>query len=92
MMICSKILKPNRLSRLLNLQKLAKFSEAKENSSNSTENKARYQSPVVEQRFYKKPSPKFLLGEILRIEYVTKNYEEYYETEGIIAGWARTVR
>ena len=54
--------------------------------------KADYKSPHVEERFHKKPIPKFIIGEILRIEHVVKNHEQYYDTIGVVAGWARTLR
>jgi len=54
--------------------------------------KNNYQSPHVEERFYKKPNPKFAIGEILRIEHIVKHADDYFEKEGIVAGWARTLR
>ena len=77
-----------RFYKLLDFKPLQKFSNIKENGPIQTN----YKSPVVEERFYKKPTPKYSLGEILRIEHIVKNYENYYDKEGIIAGWARTVR
>lgn len=53
---------------------------------------ATYKSPYVEERFYKKAVPKHAIGQILRMEHIIRNPEEYFETEGIVAGWSRTVR
>jgi asparaginyl-tRNA synthetase len=46
----------------------------------------------VEERFIKKPVPNFLVGEILRLEHVMKQHEQYIDKTGIVAGWARTMR
>lgn len=54
--------------------------------------KKQYVSPYVEERFFKKPLPKFNIGEILRIEHIVKNPDQYYDKEGIVAGWSRTLR
>jgi hypothetical protein len=51
-----------------------------------------YKSPYVEERFFKKSIPKFNIGEILRVEHIIKTPEEYYDKEGIVAGWSRTLR
>jgi asparaginyl-tRNA synthetase len=51
-----------------------------------------YKSPHVEERFYAKAVPKHGIGEILRIEHIVKNAEKYYDTVGVVAGWARTLR
>ena len=51
-----------------------------------------YKSPYVEERFYKKPLPKHAIGQILRMEHVIRHAEEYFNTEGVVAGWSRTVR
>lgn len=51
-----------------------------------------YRSPHVEERFYAKAVPKNSIGEILRIEHVVKNAEQYFDTVGVVAGWARTLR
>lgn len=51
-----------------------------------------YKSPHVEERFYKKAVPKFAIGEILRIEHIIKNFQDYIDKDGIVAGWARTIR
>lgn len=55
-------------------------------------NEENYKSPFVEERFYQKPQSKHIIGEILRIDHVLKNCEEYFETIGVVAGWSRTVR
>lgn len=89
-MISSKLSKLNRLSNLIISQSLKRFSTA--NQPNRSDYQFQYKSPKVESRFYAKPVPKFSLGEILRIEHIVKNVEQYYDKEGIIAGWARTVR
>jgi hypothetical protein len=86
----SKISKLKKLSGLFSAKQLRLFSDSSK-AANEVQ-KALYQSPSVESRFYKKPVPKFSVGEILRIEHICKDYENYYDTEGIIAGWARTVR
>ncbi len=91
MFTSSRLSHLKRLYRLLDVKPLQKFSNIKENITKAP-NQVKYQSPVVEERFYKKPTPKYSLGQILRIEHIVKNCEEYYEKEGIIAGWARTVR
>lgn len=54
--------------------------------------KVDYKSPHVEERFHKKPNPKFAIGEILRIEHIVSHAEDYFDKEGIVAGWARTLR
>ena len=54
--------------------------------------KADYKSPHVEERFHKKPTPKFIIGEILRIEHIVKKSEQYYDSVGVVAGWARSLR
>jgi len=89
-MIRSTLLKSRAFYKLFNFKEFRAFSKATTN--NQAEISSHYKSPVVEERFYKKPIPKYSLGEIIRIENIIKNYESYYDKEGIIAGWARTVR
>lgn len=36
--------------------------------------------------------PKFQVKEILRLEYVLQNYQEFIDQIGTVAGWAKTVR
>ena len=51
-----------------------------------------YQSQFVEERYFKKPVPKFNLGEIIRVEHIMKSHEEYYDKVCVVAGWSRTLR
>lgn len=44
------------------------------------------------ERLLTKPVAKHLIGEILRVEYIYKEYESLIGTTGIVAGWSRTVR
>lgn len=53
---------------------------------------APYKSTHVEERFHKKPVPQYSIGEILRIEHIVRNADQYFDKDGVIAGWARTVR
>ena len=48
--------------------------------------------PYVEDRYYKKPIPRNVVPNIIRLEYLFKNYEQYLDKEVIVAGWARTCR
>jgi len=54
--------------------------------------KPEYKSEHVEERFYAKPVPKHAIGEILRVEHIVKNADKYFDTVGVVAGWARTLR
>lgn len=48
--------------------------------------------PYVEDRYYAKPIPKTVNGQITRIEHLMKYYEQYLDQSVIVAGWARTCR
>ena len=50
------------------------------------------QQQQVEERFFKKPIPKYLIGQILRIEALMHDHVNYLDKTGIVAGWARTIR
>ena len=88
-MIRSTLFLSKTLRQVLLFKNARAFSKLRHNPEAIS---SHYKSPVVEERFYKKPNPKCSLGEIIRIENIFKNYESYFDKEGIIAGWARTVR
>lgn len=88
-MIRSTFFQTKAFYKLLNFHSLKAFSKK---ASSLAQINSSYKSPVVEERFYKKPIPKYSLGKIIRIENIIKNYESYYDKDGIVAGWARTVR
>lgn len=48
--------------------------------------------PYVEERYYAKPVPKSVNGQIVRIEYLMKHWEQFLDQQITIAGWARTCR
>ena len=49
-------------------------------------------TPMVEERYFAKPIPKTVVGQIVRLEYLLKNHESYIDQKVTVGGWARTCR
>lgn len=85
-MICKHFSKYRRYLQLFKLIESHKF------SFSSRKMETDYKSQYVDNRFYKKPQVKHLIGQISRIEHVVQNAEEFFDKEATLAGWSRTLR
>lgn len=85
-MICKHFSKYRRYLHLFNLIESRKFRFSTRMVDKS------YKSNYVDERFFKKPQPKFLIGQISRVDHIVSNAESYFDKEATVAGWSRTLR